>query len=342
MTRVHGDFAIRDIFATRGQRVQGFVDIGEAPARPIRMPLVIVNGAREGPSLCLTAGVHATEYPPIEAVMRTLRDLDPAQLRGTVIATPVVNMAMFESRTPFVSPIDGLNLNTIAPGRRDGTMSEILADVLLNEVIGAAQYYIDLHGGDFGEALLPFVAGVVTGNVDRDRRAEVLAHLYSPDVVVMSDGRTVFPFAGSIVHAAAHRGVVSLIAEAGGDGTMKEDDVQVHLRGIENVLRYLDMIDGEPRVLGARRRGIFQFVIRATRSGLVRLKTDLGDRIAEGQPVAEICNVFGETLEVVRSQASGTAGLIWTDKVVYTGDPLVRCWVTEPSASLSELERYRS
>jgi predicted deacylase len=127
--------AIRDVRAEKGRRSQGFVDIANTPAGKLRIPLVIVNGAEDGPILCLTAGVHATEY---------------LALRGTVIAVPVVNTAMFESRTPFVSPIDGLNLNNIAPGNPDGSISEVLAHILLTEIIGVSQYYIDIHGGDLG------------------------------------------------------------------------------------------------------------------------------------------------------------------------------------------------
>jgi predicted deacylase len=335
-----GAIDIRGIRANRGERVQGFVDIGETPGGPIRIPLVIVNGDRPGPVLCLTAGVHATEYPPIDALMRTLSSLTPHALAGAVIAVPVANTAMFNARMPFVSPIDGLNLNMIAPGDRDGTISNILAYVLLNEIIGVSEYYIDIHGGDFGEMLLPFVACLQTGRPEVDRRAEALARIYTPDLVVVSDGRSVFPFAGTIVHSAAHRGVVAVIAEAGGNGTMEEADVRVHLAGIQNVLRYLGMIDGAPHITGTRTRGVVQFVTRATHSGLLRLRVRIGDLVAAGQTVAEVCNVFGETVEVVRVAQSGTAGLIWAHRVVNTGDPIVRCWVTEPASPFPETDRF--
>src|SRR6266542_2410696 len=329
---VRGTIQIRAIRAGSGERKQGFIDVGDTPNGPLRVPLVIVNGAHDGPVLCLTAGVHATEYPPIDTVMRAVNALAPEHLHGAVIAVPVVNTAMFERRTAFVSPVDGLNLNNIAPGNGNGTMSEMLAHVLLNEIIGTAQYYIDLHGGDFGEMLLPFVACSLTGNADTDRQAEAMARLYSRDLIVTSsDGITVPPFAGFIADAAARQGVVTIFAEGGGDGTLEEEDVRAHVDGIRNVLRYLGMIEGEPSLVGTRTKGTRRFLMRATRSGLLRVKVRIGDRIAQGQEVAEICNVFGETVEVVRSPGAGTAGLVWGHKVVNTGDPIVRCWVTEPA-----------
>lgn len=321
---------IRGIRTTRGERVQGLIEIGETTRGPVRVPVEIINGAEDGPILCITAGVHATEYPPMDAVMRTIRSLEPSTLRGAVIALPVVNTAMFESRTPFVSPLDGLNLNDIAPGNPSGTISQVLAHVLLNEIIGRAKYYIDVHGGDLGEMLLPFVACLATGDSPLDREAERLARVYGPELVVVSDGRSVFPFAGSIVHAAAHKGIVALIAEAGGDGAIDERDVQIHVDGIQNVMRYLGMIEGAPRIRETGTRGIVQFVTRATRAGLVRVKVRIGDVVAEGEEVAEICNLLGETVEIVRAPRAGTAGLIWSHKVVTTGAPIVRCWVTEP------------
>jgi len=336
---VRGTIQIRAIRAGSGERKQGFIDVGDTPNGPLRVPLVIVNGAHDGPVLCLTAGVHATEYPPIDTVMRAVNALAPEHLHGAVIAVPVVNTAMFERRTAFVSPVDGLNLNNIAPGNGNGTMSEMLAHVLLNEIIGTAQYYIDLHGGDFGELLLPFVGCLATGNSLLDCRAELLARVYGPELVVVSDGQRVFPFAGSIVHAAAHRGIVAIIAEAGGNGEMSEADTRVHLTGIRNVMRYLGMIEGVPSTPRTFQRGIVQFVTRATHPGLVRLKVRIGEHVAAGQEVAEIYDVLGDRVEVVRSQQTGIAGLIWTHKVVNSGDPIVRCWITTPAPPLSNASR---
>src|SRR3954447_8489727 len=95
---------IRDIVARPGTRTSGFLTIGETPTEPIRLPLVIVHGLRAGPRLCLTAGVHAAEYPGIDAVMRTVQGLDPTELVGTVVAVPVVNPPMFQRRAGFLSP----------------------------------------------------------------------------------------------------------------------------------------------------------------------------------------------------------------------------------------------
>jgi uncharacterized protein len=324
---------IRDVSAGSGERVQGWLTIGETPSGPLRVPLVIINGREDGPILCMTAGVHATEYAPIDAVMRLLQTIRPEELRGAVIGVPVTNMRMFETRTGFVSPLDGLNLNKIAPGTRDGSISEVLADVLLREVIGAAQYHIDFHAGDVGELLLPFAGYSMTGDHALDLQGEALARAFSPDLISLStQGSPIPPFPGSLNYSATRNGVVSILAEAGGNGTLEEADVQTHLDGAHNVMRHLGMIEGSSRTetqqrVAARDR----VIVRAKRSGLLRLKVQIGDQIVSGQEVAEIYNVFGEVIERVSAAGSGVAGLVWTHKVVNTGDPIVRYWITEPA-----------
>lgn len=322
---------IRDIAAAPGEKVRGWLTIGETPAGPIQVPLVLINGKADGPVLCFTAGVHAAEYAPIDAVMRLVQGIQPEQLRGAVIAVPVSNMRMFEHRAGFVSPLDGLNLNRIAPGRPDGSISEILAAVLLGEVIGAAQYHIDFHAGDLGEMLFPFAGYALTGRRDLDEKGEALARAFTPRLISLAtDGSTIPPFAGSLNHSASRNGVVSILAECGGNGTLDEADVRTHMEGAYNVMRHLGMLDGRP-TNGPRIAARDRVVVRASRSGLLRLGVHVGDEIMAGQEVAQICNVFGEIVERVRAPGGGLAGLVWAHKVVNTGDPVVRYWITEPA-----------
>jgi len=336
-----GTFRIRDLVAEKGQKTRGFLRVGETLTGPIQLPIVIVNGRRAGPVLCLTAGVHATEYPSIDALMRLTRELTPEDLRGTLIAVPIVNMHMFASRLGFVSPIDGLNLNKIAPGGKGGSMSEILADVLLDEVIARAEYHVDMHAGDLGEILYAFGGYPITGDADRDAKGEALARLYTPRLVALyREAGKLPPAAGSIVLEATRRGVVSILAESGGNGTLEGTDVQVHLAGVRNIMRYLKMIDGDPLIDGPQLIATERYVTRATRAGLLRLKVAIGEAVDGGQEAAEICDVWGETVERVTFARPGITGLIWSHKAVNTGDPIVRCWIAEPAPRFPETDRF--
>jgi uncharacterized protein len=331
---------IANLTAAPGETTRGFVDVGGTATGPIQIPVVIIHGKSVGPMLCLTAGVHATEYAPIDTVMRLIQEITPENLRGAVVAVPIVSMNMFASRCGFVSPIDGLNLNKIAPGG-NGSISEILVRTLLDEIITKCQYHIDLHAGDFGEMLWAFGGYAPTGNPDLDTEGEALARVFTPRLVCLStDANSLPPFAGSIVHSAGRRGVVSILAESGGNGTLEAEDVRIHMDGVRNVMRYLGMIEGQPSIPGPQISATGRAVTRASRAGLLRLKAAVGDLIHDGQVVAEICDVFGRTVEEVRVARGGIAGLVWSHKAVSTGDPIIRCWYTKPAPRFPKTDRY--
>jgi uncharacterized protein len=330
MEAVAVQIRVGDVEAAPGARARGFLTVGETPTEPIRVPIVIVNGSRPGPRLCLTAGVHAAEYPAIDAVMRTVQGLDPEQLSGTVVAVPVVNPPMFQRRSGFLSPIDGLNLNRTAPGQADGTISEVLAHVLLREVIGACQYHIDCHGGDLGEILWPYSGYAMTGDPEQDRQGEALARLWSPRIVALyREGSPLPPTMGSMTFQATRQGVVAILAEAGSNGTLDPVDVDIHMRGMRNVMRHLGMIPGEPDTASEHVEPTGQFVVSAQRGGLLRLMVGIGEEIAADQEIAEVCDLFGEVVERIHAPRRGIARLIWAHKAVNTGDPVVKCWIVD-------------
>ncbi|MEA2582126.1 MAG: uncharacterized protein QOF33_211, partial [Thermomicrobiales bacterium] len=58
-------------------------------------PYTVIRGATDGPRLALISGVHPTEYPAIEANIRTARHLDPAEISGTVVSLPLIDVPAF-------------------------------------------------------------------------------------------------------------------------------------------------------------------------------------------------------------------------------------------------------
>src|SRR5437764_3927843 len=138
-------------------------------------PVITVTGQKAGPTLFINAGVHGGEYPAIEAVIRLGRTLDPSKISGTVILMPVLNLPSFRARTPFVCPIDNVNPNRVFPGDPNGTYSEQMVHALMNEFVANADAYIDMHGGDIPEALVPFViCRAATEPVEADKSGEAV------------------------------------------------------------------------------------------------------------------------------------------------------------------------
>jgi predicted deacylase len=332
---------IRDIVAAPGEKRRGHLVVGHTAAGPIVMPVVVIHSTRPGPTLCLTGAVHGTEYPGTTAVRQLARDLQPDGLAGTVIAVTVTNMPMYQGRSPFISPIDGLNLNRVAPGRADGTITERIAHTLFTEVLSLATHHIDCHGGDLTEELWPYAAYRVTGNRAQDEVGEAMVRVYTPRIfALMTEKMSLAITHGTVTSEAARRGIASILGECGSAGGLDPADVETHLRGIGNVMRYLGMLPGQPAVAAKPLQGVAQFVVAAGRGGLLRLAVAVGDEIGEGQVLGEIWDEFGEVIETLRAPARGLIRLVWTHKVVNTGDLVLKCWVTEPAAPFPLTDRF--
>ena len=143
--------------------------IGPARPRTMSIPLMIVNGHSAGPRLGIVAGTHATEYPPIEAVIRLYVETDPTKLKGTLMIIPVLNVAAFWTTTPYLNPQDALDISELymAEGK---SISYLIAHTIRDAFWPKAEYVIELHGGDLMEAVPPFTAFGKTGDQKVERR----------------------------------------------------------------------------------------------------------------------------------------------------------------------------
>src|ERR1043166_5652457 len=100
-----GSFTVGTATAQRGQKATGFLEVpaGGDAANPI--PGAIIHGVKPGPVLALVSGANGTEYASIIALEKIIQSLDPAQISGTVVVLPLVNIASFEQKVPHVNQI---------------------------------------------------------------------------------------------------------------------------------------------------------------------------------------------------------------------------------------------
>jgi predicted deacylase len=306
---------------------------GAALANDEPRPVFSVTGAKPGPVLFVNAGVHGGEYPAIETVIRLPKTLDPKNVAGTVILMPVLTLPAFRSRTPFVCPIDNVNPNRVFPGDPSGSYSEQMTHALIDEFVVHANAYVDLHGGDIPEALVPFVIcrsatepveavnDPVKAATEREvaiRSKQMALAFELPYVLTVS--RPVQPSTGlSSYAAAAEKGIPSILAEAGGVGQMQEDAVALLMHGVINVMRHLEMIDAggaqeakakvESRVgnLAASPTVLTKFEWLYTKNaGMWYPKVATGDVVKEGQRIGRVGDLFGDVLEEIISPVTGT------------------------------------
>lgn len=278
---------------------------GAALAADEPRAVISISGARDGPLLFVNAGVHGGEYPAIETVIRLGKTLDPQKLAGTVILMPVLNLPAFRERTPFVCPIDHVNPNRVFPGDPHGSYSEQMTHALINEFVAHADAYIDLHGGDIPEALVPFCI-CRGGNTEVDAKSKELALAFGLPYV-LSVTKPVQQAKGvSSYAAAAERWTAGVLAEAGGLGQLQEDAVELLVNGVQRVMAHLGMIEKEniqsattPTVLTR-----FEWVY-SKHAGIWYSTVAVDAAVEQGQPIGSIGDFFGDTIETIISPVSG-------------------------------------
>jgi hypothetical protein len=311
--------SVADLTAEPGQRSQGYLRIpGITPKWEV--PAVVIRGLEPGPTLAVTSGMHAAEYVPIEAVTQLTRWLDPAKLRGTLLAVLLVNTPGFYERSIYINPRDGRNLNRSFPGNPDGEPAERVAAFLLQELIVGSDGYVDAHCGDLIEALSPFTLWTRAGDPAVSAKSQAMAAAYGFEHTLGVDPDSV---PGAAYASAALRGVPAIIAEIGQQGICDERSVARHLRGLQNVLAHWGMIDpvGPPP---APPEEMDQMVwMRTDISAVYHPSVKVGDRIAQGQPIGQLRDIFGDVMLELRASAGGVVVFCVTSLAVKAGDPLI-------------------
>ncbi len=141
------NFQIGSARAVRGERVYGDVEVSRrVDGTPISIPVILVQGEKPGPVLCLNGGIHGDEFAGMAAITRLAHDIDPAELRGTLVAVPVVNQPAFEDAC-FTNHYDHVNLNRTFPGSPTGSLTNKIAHTFLIEIVLKCNAMVDLHGG---------------------------------------------------------------------------------------------------------------------------------------------------------------------------------------------------
>ena len=109
------------------------------------LPIVSIKNG-DGPTVLVMAGTHGDEYEGPIALMKLIQRLQPDDIQGRVIVIPCLNYPAVMSGDR-VSPIDGVNMNRAFPGRRDGSVSEMIAHFVYSKIIPLCNGWLVIHSG---------------------------------------------------------------------------------------------------------------------------------------------------------------------------------------------------
>jgi len=287
-----------------GTKATGNVDWGDPVLTGWEWPYVAVNGAASGPAVLIIAGIHGSEYALIDSGVRLGASLDARSVKGQILCLPVMNPSAFWERAAYVSPVDNLNLNRVFPGKPKGTFSERLAYNLVERAMRHADAFIDLHGGDIPEALVPFNIWYETGNRAVDAKSRSMAEIFGAPAVITQRSHGA-PVAGLAYATAAMLGVPAIIAEDGGAGQYDSAAALRMLEGVENVLRSLEVLDGPVRNVPPPRQFERFSWVRSREAGFFRAEVKVGDEIEAGQKLGVLLDFYGRPREEVTSADKG-------------------------------------
>ncbi len=307
----------------RGRKDARWLDISpRVEGGAWQLPLLTITGAEPGPTLVVFAGVHGDEYEGVEAIPRIAEQVDPSQLRGTLLMVPVCNMAAYATATRN-SPIDGLNLARVFPGSETGTLTQQIAYWLTRKFISGADFFIDLHSaGVVGD--IPTLAGYLHSDEDVGQRSLAAARVFGAPVL-WGHPPPVPP--GRSISAAIDCGVPCLYTEAAGAGRARPEDVDCFTNGVLNVMRHLDMLAGEPAAVPPPQHlvgdGNMDEIMSAPVAGFFRPHVELLQEVRTGQLVGTIHDPLGNTLSELHAQTDGFVIMRRGVRRVHSGDGLI-------------------
>lgn len=299
-------FTVGTATATRGQKATGTIEVPAGSDAALSIPVVVFHGAKPGPVLALVAGSHGTEYTSIIALEKLITTLNPAEISGTVIIVPLINIQSFEQKVPHVNPVDKKSMNRFYPGKMDGTQTERASYLITKQVVEQCDHLIDLHGGDLDESLRPYSYWTKTGNEKQDQISREMVLAFGLDTIIISADRPKDPQASRYLeNTATVRGKPSITAEAGYAGTVETDDLNALINGCLGVMRYLKMLPGAPAVIEHPVWIEKVVTIASEQTGIFYPLVKRGTYVEQGMKVGYVTDYLGKVIFEARAPVAG-------------------------------------
>lgn len=322
LTFAQDTLKVGDVVATRGTRATGVLRIPDGVDKGLEIPVSVIHGKEPGKILALIAGTHGYEYASILALPRLMPRLDPQRMAGSVILVHMANPETFFSRRIYVSS-DGKNLNRVYPGKKDGTISERIAEAITREVIDQSTHVIDMHSGDGNESLRPYSYWMTGNDPALDAQSKEMNLAYGLDHIVIDHDRPKdVKDSRYTAMTGVLRGKPSITTESGGLGRTDEASVDIHLRGALSVINHLGIM-AAPSVRVTNPVWIDRSeVLLAPATGVWENVIDQKDAVVAGTLVGRVKDAAGRLLAEVRAPFAGVMLYVVATPPITKGEPV--------------------
>jgi uncharacterized protein len=302
LTNIKKIQSLRDLERKPGEVQAAQIPVAILPdGSEIGMPILVGDGIKPGPTLLLTALIHGIEIGGYDVINRLFREeLDFNHVAGRLIAVPIVNPFALGASNRF-TPQDSADLNRVFPGSPSGTLSQRIANTLLEKVVPEADYVIDFHSCNPPSYVFTIVED--EGDDEVQQVSLEMAKAFGA-ITVVPAGKSTGTFSGYLSSIGKPIITPELVFSRRFDPGSSEAGV----KGTKNVMKYLGMLQGELDVLPHTlpySEPLLYTAFFADRGGFVYLKKNVGDKVEKDEVFATIHNAYGEKIDQMNSPVSG-------------------------------------
>jgi predicted deacylase len=300
----------------------------------ITVPVTIVNGEHEGPSVFLTAAVHGDELNGVEVVREVAQEWTHGELNGTLVCLPVVNTLGFITQQRYL-PVQDRDLNRAFPGKEGSTSAKRIAHRVYQNFLSVCDFGLDFHTSTRGRTNMFHVRA----NMD-DEDVARLARSFGSNMIIDTEGSE-----GMLRRELSENGVPTITIEMGKAHRFERDLIDHALGGVESVFAEYGIYPQRDVRWPGWRTTISGWDdktwLRANDGGIVEMHEDRGALVEEEDPICTITNPFKTQKTVVEAPFTGVVVGVLENPVVYPGNPLCHLASVEPDVQHA-IEMYRN
>ena len=317
------DLIIGNTQINPGKRQTVDLPIGRLPSQAmLSMPVSVIRGKQDGPRLWISAAIHGDEINGVEIIHRILEFIRNREIKGTLIAVPIVNIFGFSQQSRYLP--DRRDLNRCFPGSRGGSLAARLASIFIREIVDNSTHGIDIHTGAIHRCnLLQIRCNPAC------QASLALASAFQPAIVV-----TKRPIKGTLRWSATKKNKPNILIEAGEALRFSEGLIENSTQGILRTMAHLGMLDDLTSYpTDTTRFSSKTHWVRAKLGGLFQTQVELGQSVEKGALLGKITDVLGKLNVKIKAQNSGVIIGLTKNPLVYQGDALVHVAIIDDKSN---------
>lgn len=299
---------VGNVSVDRSQTPQGIIQRGAIPVGSSmggttqEIPIIVYHGAEDGPVLWLNGATHGDEPEGPFSIFLATQAIDVSQLKGTVVAVPVMNVGAFTAGTRG-DPLDtfSYDMNRVYPGREGGYPTERAAHAHFMAMKDTCDLQIAIHSG--GEH--SYLAHMIFAS-DNAASMELAAAMGKNWHLVFAS-----PTGGGNPSAQMGKlGKGGITVELGGNCRTLTKDFHGIAQDLAdsylNVMRHYQMTSGEAHYCSEWKQG-HQIALLAPETGMFVGNAELPFEtvIAKDTLLGSIYNLYGDVIAEVRAPQEG-------------------------------------